>query len=61
MWVIGAGIMVGGLISMVFAGIGTGLIAMAIGAIIAIMGDESDRWQERQAAQQYKNYPTYKY
>lgn len=61
MWVIGAGIMVSGLVSMVFAGIGTGLIAIGIGAIIAIIGNESDKWQEKQTAQQYKSYPTYKY
>lgn len=32
MWVLGAGIMLGGLLGAVFAGIGPGLVVMAIGA-----------------------------
>lgn len=59
MWVIGAGIMVMGLLSMVLIGIPMGLVIIGAGAALA----EAASWSEQQAEKQHKltQYPSYKY
>lgn len=44
MWVLGAGVMLGGLLGAAFAGIGPGLIMMAIGAGLGLCAS----WQAEQ-------------
>ena len=61
MWLIGAGIMVAGLLSMVFAGIAIGLAVIAGGAAIAAASCYHEQQAEQKAESWRKNYPSYKY
>lgn len=61
MWVIGGGIMVAGLLSMVFAGIGIGMLMIGLGAVVAAASCWCELQAERKANEWRKAYPSYKY
>lgn len=62
MWTIGAGIMIGGLISMVFVPMVLGFVVIGIGAALALAANEYEQWQECEKNNSWrKEYPTYKY
>lgn len=61
MWIIGAGIMVCGLLSMVFAPMLLSFAIMGIGALIAWACSEEEHRNESRRNAWRKAYPTYKY
>ena len=61
MWMIGAGIAVAGLLSMVFAGIGLGLLVIAAGALIMAACCWGELRAESRANEWRRAYPSYKY
>ena len=61
MWIIGAGIMVGGFLSMVFAPIVLGLIAMSIGFLFFVAEYIEEKQIENKQNAWRKEYPSYKY
>lgn len=61
MWVIGAGIMVGGFLSMVFAPMVLGLIAMGIGFLFFVAEYAEEKQIENKQNAWRKEYPSYKY
>lgn len=61
MWIIGAGIMVAGLLSMVFAPMLISWGVMAIGAAIAWACSHEEEQKESKRNAWRKAYPTYKY
>jgi Na+-transporting methylmalonyl-CoA/oxaloacetate decarboxylase gamma subunit len=61
MWIIGAGIMVCGLLSMVFAPMLLSFAVMGIGALIAWACSEEEHREESKRNAWRKTYPTYKY
>ena len=61
MWQVGAGLACAGLLSMVFAGIGIGLVVMGIGAAIVAMGCWNELRAESRANEWRRAYPSYKY
>lgn len=61
MWMIGAGIMVCGLLSMVLIGIPMGLLIMGAGAALAAAASWAERQAEDKENSWRKEYPSYKY
>lgn len=61
MWQVGAGLACAGLLSMVFTGIGIGLMIIGIGAAIVAMGCWSELRAESRANEWRRAYPSYKY
>ena len=61
MWIIGAGIAIAGLMSMVFAGILVGLVVRALGAVLMVLGEWSEVQAERKRNEWRRAYPSYKY
>ena len=61
MWIIGAGFMFAGLISMPLVGIGIGLIIIIISMLLALIGEQYDLQKKKNEEKEFKDYPSYKY
>lgn len=61
MWIIGAGIAIAGLLSMVFTGILIGLGVIILGAALMVLGEWAEIRAESKRNEWRRAYPSYKY
>ena len=61
MWIIGAGIALGGLVAGSFTSLGMVAVCELIGWTLIGLAKLRDEEKERQSAQRWTMYPTYKY